>query len=323
MQPTPASFAFPEIRDEPPFASALAPSNRAALGLWWHVQHAYSQVFSTSVRENDMNRILKGALMLELISSTLPAPALAADAGDCCQIVELRQYVTYPGKRDALIKLFESNFIESQEALGIRILGTFRDLNDPHHFTWLRGFSDMEARRKALSDFYFDSPVWKAHRDEANATLFDNDDVLLLHPATPGSGFVQGAAKQAPVGASGKPGELVVATIYYFAHEVPATFAEQFNRELMPVFERNGARIVGRFVSDKSKNTFERLPVREDVNVFVWLASFPDRDAYGQYQGRLAQDAAWRDTLFARLYKSLQRQPETLLLEPTARSLLR
>lgn len=270
-----------------------------------------------------MNRFWKCALLLELMSAILPLPVLAADAVDCCQIVELRQYVNYPGKRDTLIKLFESNFIESQEALGIRILGTFRDLNDPHHFTWLRGFSDMASRQKALSDFYLESPSWKAHRNEANATLYDNDDVLLLHPATPGSGVVQGSGLRAPIGATASASGLIVATIYYFPHEVPAKFSERFNQDLMPVFERNGARIVGRFVSEKSKNTFERLPVREDVNVFVWLASYPSREAYGQYQARLAQDGAWRDDLFAQLYKGLQRQPETLMLEPTARSLLR
>ena len=63
--------------------------------------------------------------------------------------------------------------------------------------------------------------------------------------------------------------------------------------------------------------------MREDVNVFVWLASYPSHAAYAQYLARLAQDATWSGTLFAQLYKGLQRQPETLLLEPTARSLLR
>jgi len=255
---------------------------------------------------------LKGVSLAAAATLATPTPAPAADHSACCQVVELRQYVNYPGKRDALIALFESQFIESQEALGIRIIGTFRDLNDPNHFTWMRGFSDMEQRRKALSDFYLDSPVWQAHRNEANATLYDNDDVLLLRPASPGSGVVSGAQ-----------GTLVVATIYYFAQEVTPDFIAHFNQALLPVFERHGARVVGRFVSEKSKNTFERLPVRENVNVFVWLASYPTREAYTQYLAHLAQDAAWSGTLFAQLYKGLQRQPETLMLEPTARSPLR
>jgi hypothetical protein len=257
------------------------------------------------------------------ILASLALTSAMASAADCCQIVELRQYVNYPGKRDTLIELFESQFIESQEAVGIRVLATFRDLNDPHHFTWLRGFPGMEARRKALTDFYLESPAWKAHRNEANATLYDNDDVLLLHPASPGSGFALDPAQRPPLGADGRHGGLVVATIYYFAHEVPAEFITRFNQQLMPVFARNGAQIAGRFVSEKSKNTFERLPVRENVNVFVWFASYPNQEAYAQYLKRLGQDSVWSDTLFAQLYKELARQPETLLLEPTARSLLR
>jgi len=261
-------------------------------------------------------------LLFSLMAAIQAGPAQAADE-DCCQIVELRQYINYPGKRDTLIDLFEANFIESQEALGIRVLGTFRDQNDPNHFTWLRGFSSMDARKQALAAFYLESLAWKAHRNEANATLYDNDDVLLLHPAAPGSGIMLGSAQRAPVGASGRQGGLVVATIYYFAQQVPDEFSAHFTRELMPVFERNGAKVLGRFISEKSRNTFERLPVRENVNVFVWLASYPSHAAYAQYQARLGQDTIWRDTLFAQLYKGLQRQPETLMLEPTARSLLR
>lgn len=39
----------------------------------------------------------------------------------CCPIVELRQYTMHPGQRDVLIDLFDREFIESQEALGIRV----------------------------------------------------------------------------------------------------------------------------------------------------------------------------------------------------------
>jgi hypothetical protein len=46
----------------------------------------------------------------------------------------------------------------------------------------------MPSRAQALKDFY-GGPVWKAHREAANATMIDSDDVLFLHPATPPSGF--------------------------------------------------------------------------------------------------------------------------------------
>ncbi|MBC3920757.1 NIPSNAP family protein [Undibacterium sp. CY18W] len=245
----------------------------------------------------------------------------AVIAEECCQVIELRQYVTYPGKRDALISLFETRFIDTQEEAGIRVLAQFRDLNDPYHFTWLRGFGNMEARKQALADFY-SGQTWQTYRNDANATLYDNDDVLLLRPASPGSGFVTATRTRAAVGNTAPRGGLVVATIYHFPQEVTADFISKFNHQLMPMFERHGAHVMGRFVTEKSPNTFERLPVRENVNVFVWFASYSDKAAYDHYLASLAQDALWRDRAFADLYKSLQRWPEILMLEPTSRSLL-
>ncbi len=106
----------------------------------------------------------------------------------CCLILELRQYTLYLGKRDQLIELFEREFIESQEALGVRLVGQFRDLDSADRFVWLRGFADMETRAEALQGFY-GRPVWKAPRDAANETMIDSDNVLLLRPAHPSSGF--------------------------------------------------------------------------------------------------------------------------------------
>ena len=51
----------------------------------------------------------------------------------------------------------------------MRIIGQFRDLDNPDRFVWLRGFPDMATRAQVLQAFY-GGPVWKAHRDIANAT---------------------------------------------------------------------------------------------------------------------------------------------------------
>src|SRR5258706_15082702 len=69
-------------------------------------------------------------------------------------IVELRQYTLYPHTRDVLINLFDREFVESQEAVGMRVIGQFRDLDDPDRFVWLRGFRDMPTRAEALNAFY-------------------------------------------------------------------------------------------------------------------------------------------------------------------------
>src|SRR5688572_25580775 len=58
----------------------------------------------------------------------------------CCPITELRQYTLHPGKRDTLIDLFDREFVETQEAVGMTLIGQFRDLDKPDRFVWLRGF---------------------------------------------------------------------------------------------------------------------------------------------------------------------------------------
>jgi hypothetical protein len=78
-------------------------------------------------------------------------------------VVELRRYTLKPGARETLVELFDREFVESQEALGMRILGTFRDLDDPDQFVWLRGFDDMASRAPALTAYYT-GPVWKMHK---------------------------------------------------------------------------------------------------------------------------------------------------------------
>lgn len=151
----------------------------------------------------------------------------------CCPIVELRQYTLHPGKRDILIDLFDREFVEGQEAVGIRVIGQFRDLGDANRFVWLRGFQDMPSRAQSLKEFY-GGPVWKAHREVANATMVDSDNVLLLRPALPLSGFSVNSSDRTQPRAKEVPQGLVVATIYYF-NAPGIDFIDFFERTLKPV----------------------------------------------------------------------------------------
>ena len=56
----------------------------------------------------------------------------------CCPVVELRQYTLHPGKRDVLIDLFDREFVESQEALGIKIIGQSRITKTLIRTAWAR-----------------------------------------------------------------------------------------------------------------------------------------------------------------------------------------
>jgi NIPSNAP/Protein of unknown function (DUF1579) len=251
---------------------------------------------------------------------TMDFTRTAMNALSCCPVVELRQYTLHPGKRDVLIELFERELIESQEATGIKVIGTFRDLNNPDRFVWLRGFSDMPARAKALEEFY-GGPVWKAHREAANATMIDSDNVLLLRLARSDSGFSLVNLKRPSRGSTEKERGLLVAMIYYLAETKASDFVDLFERELRPIVERTGATIVASFVTENHPNTFPRLPVRENANVFVWFSLFPNRTAWEQHAATLA-DSIREEQIAGKLSRLIKEQPEVLLLAPTARSLL-
>src|SRR6187397_1126367 len=129
-------------------------------------------------------------------------------------IVELRRYTLHPGRRDDLIELFDREFVEAQEAVGMQVLGQFCDLDDPNQFVWLRGFNDMPAREQSLRAFY-SGPVWKQHRDAANATMIDSDNVLLLRLVHPASGFLPEGRNRPPRTSREPRSGFVSATIYY------------------------------------------------------------------------------------------------------------
>ena len=228
----------------------------------------------------------------------------------------------HPGKRAVLIDLFDQEFIEPQEALGITVIGQFRDLDRPDRFVWLRGFRDMTSRAKALSDFYSGS-VWKRHREAANATMIDSDNVLLLRPALPTSGFSLENMKRPPVRSDEVLTSLIVATIYYFKRPVSPDFINFFEHTLKPVATSLGATISAYFVTEQSENTFPALPVREGENVFVWFSTFRDSAAYENYEAALSQSERWRDDVSVGLTRYFDRAPEVLKLSPTARSQLR
>jgi hypothetical protein len=103
--------------------------------------------------------------------------------------IELRRYLTAPGRRDELIELFEREFIDSQAEHGMTVIGHYRDIDRPEAFVWLRGFARVEDRGAALEAFYRHDPRWLENKAAANATLIDNDNVLLLRPARTGGGF--------------------------------------------------------------------------------------------------------------------------------------
>ncbi|GIH27864.1 NIPSNAP family containing protein [Acrocarpospora phusangensis] len=230
-----------------------------------------------------------------------------------CPIVELRQYTLHPGQRDVLIDLFDREFVETQEATGMTILGQFRDVDDPDRFVWLRGFDDMESRAEALGRFY-GGPVWREHRARANATMIDSDDVLLLRPVLEDSGFPAPTVPRPPIG-DPEPSSLVLATICH--REKP--FDDFFDQRVRPLLADAGAVPLACLTTEYAANTFPALPVRTGENVFVWFTRFADEAQLGDHLRRLDGSPRWRDDVLPELSAA----PRQLRLAPTARSSLR
>jgi quinol monooxygenase YgiN len=235
-------------------------------------------------------------------------------------VFELRQYTLHPGQRDVLADVFDDNFVEGQEAAGMRIIGQNRDLDDPDRFVWLRSFSDMESRKQALTAFY-SGPVWKAHGRLAAGTMVDSDNVLLLRPLRPDTGFVPSTIKLPPPGTRGPGKGVLVANVVYIERNTSREFGEFFEQQLRPYWEQAGGTVIAQLVSEHSANTYPTLPVREKEDVFVWFSMFPDQAAVDQLQRALAQSMEWRAAA-GQLTAWTHRRIETLRLQPTARSRL-
>lgn len=83
----------------------------------------------------------------------------------------------------------------------MRIVGQFRDEDDPDRFVWIRGFANMDARRRGLTAFYSGS-TWKQFGKQAAGTMIDSTNVLLLRPVDPAGGltiFRQSARPSGPL----------------------------------------------------------------------------------------------------------------------------
>jgi len=243
-----------------------------------------------------------------------------AEAATCCAVLELRQYTLHPFKRDVLIDTFEHEFVETQEAQGIRIVGTFRDLGNPDRFVWLRGFADMPARGRALEAFY-GGLAWRAHRERANGTMLDSDNVMLLRPAHADAGFAVDDRPLTPPSATAIPPGLVEARIYYFVRPPDDAQVRALEAAQREALRAAGGTPLAMLATEPAKNNF-KLPVREGEHALASFAQFPDRAHYDRYLDALiATGSPWR-TLVDTMPGLAARVPEVLLLAPTARSRL-
>jgi|HubBroStandDraft_5_1064220.scaffolds.fasta_scaffold00569_4 hypothetical protein len=257
-------------------------------------------------------RSFLGLALAAVTANIVDPKCLLADAPEIT-VVELRQYTLRGGRRDELTKLFEREFIESQEDVGSHVLGIFHDLDDPDRFVWLRGFQDMAQRHAALQAFYT-GPVWQANSRAANATMLDSDNVLLLRPL-PNSGGLLAPHRSTPPG-------VVRISIQSLAGAPARAFTEFFEGTMRPLITEAGGSVLAGLVSETDPNDFTRLPVRENESVFAWITRMTDAKAEATFTQLLARRSGWRDGVIESLWPALMRKPEVLRLRPTARSRL-
>ncbi len=168
-------------------------------------------------------------------------------------LFELRSYSARPGQRDALIDMFESIFLDAYQASGAQILGTFRSLDDPDRWVWIRAFEDAASRGQVLERFY-GGEVWKRNAAACNALIADVAEAFLLRAAGPQS----------------------LTALCVPPPEAPLPDSV-YELAIHPVTQRPAP--PASFVTDRSENTYPRQRVRSD-SVFVTLKRGTSSTAY-------------------------------------------
>ena len=273
---------------------------------------------------NPFNR-LSGIAATIALGAAMPAPAQPANQAPTMesvqhlndyQVVEFRRYVTSDGELAHFVKYFDAYFPEAFEQLGAMVFGQFTERGHPDHFTWLRGFHDINARPIVNAAFYY-GPLWKEHRGKVNAILPDSDNVMLLRPLHADRGISVLPAVDPVTEGHGAQG-VVVAQIFV----VKKGHEEAFSKEAEAAFAAyriDGVHPGGVLVSLDVPNNFPQLPIRTDGPFLVWLGVVRDNATLDdQLAPRLA--AAEQSLAASGLLRGV---PERVVMDPTPRSRLR
>ncbi len=236
-------------------------------------------------------------------------------------ILEIRNYLLQPNLREHFIDYFEANFITTQQAVNMHVLGQFRLIGAPDHFVWLRGYSDMQSRADSLQSFY-DGPVWKKHRTVTNSMMIDSDHVHLLRPL-PNTGDLTGGQTADTVAAALASSSISVNTdmiaidFYQAASGQRQAVIDPFQAQVIPAYEAEGIQLRGCFVAEMGENTFPRHPAIQNPDELVVITGYESeavgREKHAKMAGRIQQSIGGL----------LRERVETLFLSPTLRSPMR
>jgi hypothetical protein len=94
-------------------------------------------------------------------------------------IIEMRTYKTKPGKRAEFLSIFRSRSIPAHHAIGMKILGPFRSLEDPDTFFFMRGFPDLTTREPMKAKFY-EGELWKQELEHVLMPMLEKYEAVLV-----------------------------------------------------------------------------------------------------------------------------------------------
>ena len=236
-------------------------------------------------------------------------------------IFEIRNYVLQPHMTEHFIDYFEANFITTQTAVKMHVLGQFRVIGEPDHYVWMRGFNDMQSRHNGLESFY-GGPVWKQHRTTTNSMIIDSDNVHLLRPLDSNLDLTCGQTSEtlatALADSSISPETGMVAIDFYQAKSGQLDdLINTIQSELLPIYHSEDIDFRGAFVAEMSENTYPRLPAMQNEHELVIITVYES-----EAQGRAIRSQL-APTVTQILGSYLSAPPESLLLSPTLRSPLR
>ncbi|HVE56738.1 MAG TPA: hypothetical protein VNB22_07910 [Pyrinomonadaceae bacterium] len=243
------------------------------------------------------------------------APDLAANQN--IKVIELRNYLVRQGRRDEFINLFEENFVQSQNILGGYILGQYRVKGADDNFFWIRGFKDMTARYKYLNDFYFGSPSWKQHKNEANSMLLNNDNVYLLQPLNLKDNST-GAESGFNTSWFGQEKGIAVVD-FYVSNTKRDKLIEFVKKKYLAILNASKIENASFWTSETAPNDFTGLPVFQDKNLLVQITFYKNEL---EYQSKMkAAHSKMNDELKTEM-ADLVTIKNTLIIYPTEKSFL-
>ena len=242
------------------------------------------------------------------------------------RVIELRNYLIRDGMTGDFIRYFEEHFLFSQRETGMHVLGQFEVMDDPTRFVWIRGFEDMAARLRGLSDFY-GGPFWQARRSEVNAMILDSDDVHLLRPLGPGVTLAGGLSledrRAEPLGVVPPRTGLVAVDFHRAEPEALDRLVELFEHRARPALLAQGHHVLGHFVAERAPNDYPRLPVTQDPTLLLVVSAYRDAEHLAAMRTDWPGGDMWRAVLGRESRAPLATGVGTLRLRPTARSLIR